>query len=67
MIEFRFTTEPRCKDYLLLDTRLRVLYVVLVCLFIGVICPALISYYLSDYRADLGNCETPAKYRFVTS
>lgn len=64
-IRLNTTTEPRCRDYLMLDRRIRVFYVVLVCIVIGIVCPALISYYLGDYRADLGNCATPARYRCI--
>lgn len=56
-------TIPTWVDYLLLDKRIRIFYVLLLCLFIGIILPGVISYYLGEYRADLGNCDTPTLYK----
>ncbi|KAK4008039.1 maltase-glucoamylase, intestinal [Daphnia magna] len=57
-------TKPTIKDYLLLDSRIRVFYVVVLCAFLGLIFPTAISYYLGEYQADLGNCNTPTLNRF---
>lgn len=58
-------TKPTIKDYLLLDSRIRVFYVVVLCAFLGLIFPTAISYYLSEYQADLGNCNTPTLNSFI--
>ena len=55
--------EPTWKDYLLLDRRLRVAYVVILIVIVGLILPMVLSYYLGEYRADLGNCDTPTLNR----
>lgn len=51
------------KDFLLLDNRMRIVYVVLLCFVLGLILPIIISYYLGEYQADLGNCNTPTLNR----
>lgn len=55
--------EPTWKDYMLLDRRIRAVYVLILLMIIGLILPMIISYYLGEYRADLGNCNTPTLYR----
>lgn len=51
------------RDYLLLDNRVRLGYVALLCILVGLILPSIISYYLGDYQADLGNCNPPSRYK----
>ena len=65
IIHLFFTTklEPTWKDYLLLDRRLRVAYVIILIVIVGLILPMVLSYYLGEYRADLGNCDTPTLNR----
>lgn len=46
---------------------MRVFYVLLLCLIIGLILPSVISYYLGEYQADLGNCDTPTLLKLVDS
>ena len=53
------------RDYLLLDNRVRLGYVALLCIFLGLILPSIISYYLGEYQADLGNCNPPSRYKSV--
>ena len=55
--------ETTWKDFLLLDNRMRLVYVVLLCVLLGLILPSTISYYLGEYQADLGNCNTPQQNR----
>lgn len=46
-----------------MDKRLRIAYVVILCIILGLIFPSLISYFLGDYQADLGNCNPPTIYK----
>lgn len=50
---------------MLLDRRIRIVYGILLIIIIGLIMPIIISYYLGEYQADLGNCDTPTLNRQV--
>lgn len=53
---------PTVGDYLWLDTRARVCYVVTLCLLVGIVCPLLINW--SSFQVDLGRCEANDLYKF---
>ena len=53
--------DPTVGDYLWLDTRARVCYVVTLCLLVGIVCPLLINW--SSFQVDLGRCEANDLYK----
>ena len=53
------------RDYLLMDKRVHLVYVVVLCALLGLILPSIISFYLGEYQADLGNCNPPTIYKSV--
>lgn len=52
-------SDPSCKDYMMRDRRFMFFYIFIIFIILGIILPSLISYYLNDYQADLGNCNPP--------
>ena len=56
------STGPTCADYLWLDKKARICYVIVLCVIIGIIAPILISDYLGNYQADLGKCVVSGPY-----